>query len=137
MTGAVLCRRLLERAEIEVAVVRGPANHYVPGERLIVLRQHCYNGTSRKQLTWAAHEAGHAEQEHRYGWIAPAVRWTMPGRLLLEWDASRRARRMMREEGLEAHADALRESWEVYLVPALWQAGIMLVILGVWAVGKG
>ena len=73
MTGATLCRRLLERAGIEGEVVMGPANFYVPGERLIVLRPHCYQGTSRKMLTLAAHEAGHAAQEDQWGWVAPAL----------------------------------------------------------------
>jgi Zn-dependent membrane protease YugP len=130
MTGATLCRRLLERAGIEGEVARGPANCYVPGEQLIVLRPHCYHGTSRKLLTLAAHEAGHAEQEHRLGWMTPALRWVLAGRLWLEWDASRRARLLLAAEGLNAHEEALEESWRGYLVPALWQTGLMLAAMG-------
>jgi hypothetical protein len=43
---------------------------------------------------------------------------------------------MMREEGLEAHEDTLRESWQAYLTPALWQAGLMIAILSAWALGR-
>jgi Zn-dependent membrane protease YugP len=129
MTGATLCRRLLERLEIEGAVVRGEANHYVHGDRLIVLRQHCYNGTSRRQLTIAAHEAGHAAQEQRFGWIAPALRWVLLGRLLLEWDASARARRLMAAEGIPTHEESLKESWRGYLAPALWQLALLVGIV--------
>lgn len=129
MTGAILCRRLLEGEGIECDVAVGAANCYVPGERLIVLRPHCYHGNSRKQLTLAAHEAGHAAQEVSAGWAAPAVRWLLIGRLWLEWDASGRARRMMQAAGVAPNEDALEESWRGYLVPGLWQMGTMLAML--------
>jgi Zn-dependent membrane protease YugP len=128
MTGARFCRRLLERRGIAAEVVRGSANCYVAGERLIVLRPHCHDGTSRQHLTLVAHEVGHAEQEHRMGSMAPALRWVLAGRLWLEWDASRRARRLMAEEGFAVDEEALRDSWRGYLQPALWQMGLMLVV---------
>lgn len=128
MTGAEVCRALLARIEIPAQVAVGPTNHYANGERIVFLREHCYHGTSKKNRTLAAHEAGHAAQEARYGWLAPALRWLVPGRLLLEWDASRRAREMLLAIDEEADEPTLLSSWHSYLWPAVWQTGLLVAI---------
>ena len=129
ITGANFCKRLLRDAGIEACVVSGPENAYVPGEQLIVLRPHCHGGTTVRQLTLAAHEVGHAAQHATIGWLAPALRWLLPGRLWLEWDASQRARQMMGAQERVACEEALAESWRGYLVPAIWQVAAMMGVL--------
>lgn len=133
MTGADLCRRLLVRNGIDAEVHRGISNQYFSGDRVVTLHPLCFSGTSPKALTLAVHEAGHAEQESRLGWCAPALRWLVLGRLLLEWDANRRARRMMIAFGEPPDEETLRTLWRAYLSPALWQTGLLAVI-GVGAI---
>lgn len=130
MTGADLCRRFAGETE----VLPGTENAYWPSDRLITLRTHVYGGSSSANLTVAAHEAGHAEQHWAVGWVAPSIRWLLAGRLLLEWDASRRARRMLAQAGLVVNEAALEATWRAYLVPAYWQAALLLtiVIAAVW-----
>jgi len=122
MTGVALCLKLAPGVEVLPAM----ANEYRPAERLITLTPRHYGGNSARNLTVAAHECGHAEQHAAIGWMAPALRWLLLGRLFLEWDASRRARRMMHGLGLIVHEQVLLDSWRGYLVPALWQTGLML-----------
>lgn len=114
----------------------GTYNAYWPGEQLITLRPTVYANTSNKALTLAAHEAGHAAQHRSLWWLAPALRFVVPGRLWLEWDASNRARVMMRELGATPHEDALTDSWREYLVPALWQMGVLIAVIGAWLIWR-
>lgn len=123
MTGAQLCRRLLAQSGVEAVVRCSLVNQYRPG--IIELRSDCFNGRGAVAHTLAAHEMGHAEQGRAFG-AAMAVRCTMPGRLYLEWDASRRARRMLRANGIAPHEETLRASWRSYLGPALFQAAALL-----------
>lgn len=125
MTGAALCRKLCPGIE----TIPGTSNAYHPCERMITLIPRHYGGTGAHSLTVAAHECGHAEQHEAIGWMAPALRWLLLGRLFLEWDASRRARRMMHGLGFIVHEPVLLDSWRGYLVPALWQTGLMLGVL--------
>jgi len=119
MTGADLCRE-------HATTISGVANTYDPGERLITLRPHVYRGATSATLTLAAHEAGHALQHRAIGWLVPAARWLLLGRLLLEWDASRRARTILRALDVEPDEQALRDSWRSYAAPAVWQTGAMV-----------
>ncbi len=132
MTGAELCRAWMQERGIAGAVLSGPLNAYDPGERIISLRPHCYSGSTPRMLTTAAHEAGHADQHADLGWMIAAAQWLMPGRLWLEWDASRRAEKILGYFGRAADAGTLRASWESYLGPAVIQAVLVGLCVAVY-----
>lgn len=135
MKGSTYCQRLLARAGLEVVVVRGSMNAFVPESKIVILDRGAYNGSRLNALTVVAHEVAHAEQARHWGQWVIGLRVVTPGRLWLEWDANARARRMMMADGLAADEGVLRASWSSYVWPAWRQVlGAAVVLLGavVW-----
>lgn len=65
-TGAVLARHLLDKHELhEVRVEQSEAgDHYDPQAKVVRLSEHNFNHCSLTAITIAAHEVGHAVQDH-------------------------------------------------------------------------
>ena len=69
-TGAELARLLLEKHGVEGVTVEtsDSGDHYDPADKAVRLTADKYNGRSLTAITVAAHEVGHALQDHtRYG----------------------------------------------------------------------
>ena len=66
-TGAQLARHLLDRYEMQNVVVEetDQGDHYDPIEKAVRLTPDKFNGRSLTAITVAAHEVGHALQDHR------------------------------------------------------------------------
>ena len=66
-TGAQLARHLLDRYEMQNVVVEetNQGDHYDPIEKAVRLTPDKFNGRSLTAITVAAHEVGHALQDHR------------------------------------------------------------------------
>jgi len=123
VTGAEVCRALLRRSSIPRQ--RGPAG---PAKRV------CPRGNaslilSRILLQWILGRRGHTLAAPRgrslplntahWNGCFPAICWVLPGRLLIEWDASRPrapAANAGRSRALCHVRTLLRDCWRTYLI---------------------
>ena len=66
-TGAELARLLLDRYDIDGVTVEetDQGDHYDPVEKVVRLTPEKYGGKSLTAITVAAHEVGHALQDHK------------------------------------------------------------------------
>ncbi|GJM10024.1 MAG: hypothetical protein DHS20C11_23000 [Lysobacteraceae bacterium] len=83
-TGAVLARHLLDKHELQhVEVEQTEAgDHYDPQTKVVRLSEHNFNRCSLTAITVAAHEVGHAVQDHTgykpLRWRSHLVRFAQP-----------------------------------------------------------